>query len=136
VFDIVIYDVYQSYFLFKNTSNNFFNYFPRQRRGFACWRRDFQLHFVVYNWVAFISEDDSWIWIVEVSKGIIEWKKNQLWKAVLLIIISGFRNVLTVVIQSIFCLKYIKIIFFKNYFWYQHIKTIWKYKTIILNKKN
>ena len=25
-------------------------------------------------------------------------------------------------------------LFFKNYFLYQHIKTIWKYKKIILNK--
>jgi len=46
-----------------------------------------------------------------------------------------FDSVVTVVFKSIFCLKKYQnnfFLFFKIYFWYQHIKTIKK----ILNKIN
>jgi hypothetical protein len=44
-----------------------------------------------------------------------------------------FENIVMVAFQNIFfILKYVKIIFLKNYFWYQHIKIIWKYKKYII----
>jgi hypothetical protein len=49
-----------------------------------------------------------------------------------------FGIVIVMTIQNVFRLKMHQnkvFSFFKNYFWYQHIKTIRKYKKIILNKK-
>jgi hypothetical protein len=52
--------------------------------------------------------------------------------------ISLFEIIVAVAIQSVFHLKIYQnkaFLFFKNYFWHQHIKTIWNYiKKIILNK--